>query len=116
MRRSVIMDSTERRSQTRAEFCFAEHLSKSTYHELKKRGLGPDELVVPGSMIIRITPEARDAWHTKMAELAKGEAARIEAERRREFAVIAGKAAAASPLHVSRRGSRSAPRHPRTRR
>jgi hypothetical protein len=97
------MNSTERRSQTRAEFCLAEHLSKSTYHALRKRGLGPEELVVPGLKIIRITPEARDAWHTKMAELAKGEAARIEAERRRELASIAGRAAAASPLHISKR-------------
>jgi hypothetical protein len=109
------MDGTERRSQTRAEFCFTEHLSKSTYHELKKRGLGPDELVVPGSKIIRITPESRDAWRMKMAELAKGEAAQIEAERRRELAALAGKAAAASPLHVSRRGPRSAPHQGRPR-
>ena len=97
------MDSTERRSQTPTEFCFAEHLSKSTYHELKKRGLGPVELVVPGTKIIRITPEARDAWHAMMAELAGTESARLEAERRRELAVMAGKAAAASPRHASRR-------------
>jgi hypothetical protein len=109
------MDSTERRSLTRAEFCFAEHLSKSTYHELKKRGLGPDEFVVPGSKIIRITPQARDAWHAKMAELAKGEAARIEAERRHELAVIAGKAAAASPLHVSKRVAHEQQRERRAR-
>jgi hypothetical protein len=97
------MDSTERRSQTPTEFCFAEHLSKSTYHELKKRGLGPVELVVPGTKIIRITPEARDAWHAKMAELSKSESAQLEAERRREIAAIAGKIAAQSPRHVSRR-------------
>ena len=34
--------------------------------------------------------------------VAKGEAARLEAERRRELAVIAGRAAAQSPLHVSK--------------
>jgi len=86
---------------TRAEFCSAEHLSKSTYHNLKKRGLGPEELVVPGSRIIRITAESRQRWHERMAELAKSEAA--EAERRRELAAVAGRIAAKSPLHISRR-------------
>jgi hypothetical protein len=109
------MDSTERRSQTPTEFCFAEHVSKSTYHELKKRGLGPVELVVPGTKIIRITPEARDAWHAMMAELAGTESARLEAERRRAQAAEAGRIAATSPRHVSRR-PRSASRQRRARR
>ena len=39
-----------------------------------------------------------------MAELARGEAARLEAERRRELATIAGQIATQSPRHVSRRG------------
>jgi hypothetical protein len=50
-----------------------------------------------------------------MAELARGEAARLEAERRRELATIAGQIATQSPRHVSRRGVRSTPT-PRRRR
>jgi hypothetical protein len=97
------MNDTAERSLTRAEFCSAEHLSKSTYHNLKKRGLGLEELVVPGSRIIRITAESRQRWHERMDELAKSEAAQLEAERRRELAAVAGRIAAKSPLHVSRR-------------
>ena len=45
-------------SETIAAFCDAENLSKSSYYELQKRGLGPEELRPPGTKIIRITPEA----------------------------------------------------------
>ena len=38
-----------------------------------------------------------------MAALAKTEDAKLETERRRAQAAIAGKVAAASPLHVSKR-------------
>jgi len=101
------MDIDQRRSLSQKQFCWVENISKAKFYELKKRGLAPDETNIDG--LLRITPKAREEWHERMAKLAKGEAARIEAERRRELAVIAGKAAAASPLHVSRRGSRSAP-------
>jgi hypothetical protein len=35
---------------------------------LKKRGLAPDVLEIPGSNIRPITAAARAAWHTRMAE------------------------------------------------
>ena len=76
-------------------------MSATKYHDLKNKGLGPEELNVDG--MIRITPEARAEWRERMAELARSEAAQLEAERRRELAVIAGRAAAASPLHISKR-------------
>jgi hypothetical protein len=88
------------RSLTRGEFCYVENMSPTKYHDLKNKGLGPEELNVDG--MIRITPEARAKWRERMAELARSEAAQLEAERRRELAVIAGRAAAQSPLHVSR--------------
>ena len=66
-------------------------------------GRGPDVLHVPGTRIERITPEARQAWRERMAELAKSETAQLEAERRRAQAAEAGKLAAQSPNHVSRR-------------
>jgi hypothetical protein len=87
---------------TIAQFCRAEHLSKSSYYELRRRGLGPDELRLPGTKIIRITAEARAAWRERMAEFARSEAAQLEAERRRKMASVAGQVAARSPRHISR--------------
>jgi hypothetical protein len=96
-------------SETISEFCLAERFSKSFYYGLKKRGLGPEEFEVPGTRVKRITPEAHTAWRERMAALAKSETAQLEAKRRRELATIAGRIAAASPRHVSRRGPRSTP-------
>jgi len=95
------MDIDPRRSLSQKQFCWVENISLAKYFELKKRGLGPAITDIDG--VQRITPEAREEWHERMAELAKSEAARLEAERRRELAVIAGRAAAASPLHISKR-------------
>jgi hypothetical protein len=95
------MDIDPRRSLSQNEFCWLERISKSKYYQLRKKGLAPDETNICG--VIRITPEARETWHARMAALAKSEAARLEAERRRELAVIAGRLAAQSPNHVSRR-------------
>ena len=104
-----------RRSKTVSEFCFAQRFSKSFYYELKRRGLNPDELEILG--VKRITPEAEEAWLARMAALAKTEDAKLESERRRAQAAIAGKAAAASPRHVSKRGRAAvAPPPMRTRR
>jgi hypothetical protein len=93
---------------TRANWRARRNVSKTTHAKLKNLGLAPDEYNVPGTRIIRITEAADVAWAERMAEFAKSEEARLEAERRREIAVQAGKAAAASPLHVSRRGMRPA--------
>ena len=90
------MDFDPRRSLTRNEFCYAEHLSPAKYFDLKKRDLTPVELNIDG--IFRITPEAREEWRARMAKLAKGKAAQLEAKRRQELAPIA----ALSPKHVSR--------------
>lgn len=82
------------------------NVSKSTYFKLKALGLTPDEYNVPGTRLSRITEAADAAWELRMTELTKSEAAQLEAERRRELAAIAGKAAAASPAHVSKRSAR----------
>ena len=101
------MDVDPQRSLSLGEFCYAERISKNKYYELKKRGLGPDGTDIDG--LQWITPESREAWHERMAERAKSEAARLEAERRRELAVIAGCAAAQSPLHVSKQKRQKPP-------
>ena len=105
------MDIDPRRSLSQQEFCWLENISKAKFYELKKRGLTPDEIDIGG--VLRITPKAREEWHERMAELAKSEAARLEAERRRELAIIAARAAAASPNHVSKNRARPVQRHRR---
>jgi hypothetical protein len=100
-----------KRSWSRTEFCFIKNISRAKYFDLKKRGLAPDEENIDG--LIRISPEARESWHARMFEIAQSEAARLEGERRRELAVIAGRAAAQSPLHVSRQKQQKPPRRGR---
>lgn len=95
------------RSMTLREFRYVENMSAAKYYDLKNKGLGPEELNVDG--MIRITPEARAKWRERMAELARSEAAQLEAERRRELAVIAGCAAAQSPKHVSKQKQQKPP-------
>jgi hypothetical protein len=84
-------------------WCHAKGFSISTGYEIKKSGMGPKLLEVPGVRGARVTPEADAAWEQRMAELAKSEAAQLEADRRREIAAVAGRIAAASPR--SKRGT-----------
>lgn len=95
---------TNQHSQTIAEFCAHERISKATFYKLRAAGLGPDELRAPKTTIVRITAEARAAWHQRMADLRNSEAVLLEEAHRREQAVAAGKIAALSAQHVSRRG------------
>jgi hypothetical protein len=98
------MDIDPRRSLSRLQFCWVENISPAKYHELQKKGLGPAVTDIDG--VQRITPEARAEWHQLMAERAKSGAVRLETARRRELAIIAGRAAAASPNHVSKNRAR----------
>lgn len=98
----------DERSLTIAGFCAVETISKSYYFDLRRRGLAPDETRVPDSNLVRITPAARAAWHERMKTLAQSKDAGLERQRRTEHARIAGVAAALSPVHVSRRGPRTA--------
>jgi hypothetical protein len=91
-------NSMVRRSLTRHEFCFKKCISPSTFHKLKRQGLSPKQ-----DYLGRISPEAEDAWDELMASLAESEAAKLKAVRRRAQAAEAGRIAAASPLHVSKR-------------
>jgi hypothetical protein len=94
------------RSYTIQRFCEVEDFSEAKYHELQRLGLGPQETRIPHSNIVRITPEARRAWHQRLHELAQTEEAQLERRRRSELSSIAGKRAAASPLHISNRRRR----------
>ena len=105
------MDIDPRRSLSRLQFCWVENISPAKYHELQKKGLGPAVTDIDG--VQRITPEARAEWHQLMAERAKSGAVRLETARRRELAIIAGRAAAASPNHVSKNRARPVQRRRR---
>jgi hypothetical protein len=79
-----------------------EALSKSTYYALRKAGLGPRELRVPRSKIVRVV-ESHASWRERMAALAKSEAGALEEMHRHKQAAMAGQTAAKSPTHISRR-------------
>jgi hypothetical protein len=91
------------RSLTIAEFCALERISKAAYYGLRGRGLRP-----PGTSIVRITAQARREWHARIGEAQKSQAAELEVARRSAQAAEAGRIAAQSPAHVSKRhaGSR----------
>jgi hypothetical protein len=109
--------AVEERALTIAEFCDVENLSRATYYKLKRLGYGPEEtrILVAGVVLIRIAPAARLDWHKKLAALRDSEAGALEFARRQAQAVVAGKLAAASPAHVSRRTTVAARPPPRRR-
>jgi predicted DNA-binding transcriptional regulator AlpA len=59
-----------RRDLTIRRFCQKHRIGKSTYYDLKKRGLGPKELHIGKS--VRITAEADDEWVQRMEAQAAG--------------------------------------------
>lgn len=89
-------------SLTIDQFCKIENLSRYSFFRLRQRGLAPRLLHVPGTRILRVTPEARRQWHLRMEALEKEQAAALEQAQRVEQARRAGQASARSPLHVSR--------------
>ena len=100
--------------KTLAEFLAQKHISKAFYYGLRKRGLGADETRYPGSRVIRISAAAERSFDERLAEYAKSETAKLEAERRRAQAAQAGRIAAQSERHVSKR--RQQPSKPRRQR
>ena len=86
---------------TISEWCRAKGICIATYYKLKKLGLTPAELHIPGTIIKRITPEADREWIARMAELTKTKEYKREAKRRTDLAKKAGKLAAKSSKHVS---------------
>ena len=101
----------EERAMTIADFCYRENLSRSLYYKLKRVGLGPEETRILN--LVRISPEARAKWHAILAERRQSAAAALESERKRVQTAQAGRLAAQSPKHVSRRAA--PPRRPHRR-
>jgi predicted DNA-binding transcriptional regulator AlpA len=55
---------SERRALTIPQFCRKYRLSRSTYFDMQKRGLGPTEMRIT-ERTIRISPRAEDEWVAK---------------------------------------------------
>jgi predicted DNA-binding transcriptional regulator AlpA len=64
-----------RRDLTIRRFCQKHRIGKSTYYDLRKRGLGPKELHIGKS--VRITAEADDEWVQRMQAQAAGNVPRF---------------------------------------
>jgi hypothetical protein len=77
-------------------FCRRRRIGISTYYKMRKDGHGPRELRIPGSSIVRITPQAEADWIAKMEQTPRSEKLAARAAK-------AGKAAVASSRHPSRR-------------
>jgi hypothetical protein len=97
------MADADQRSETISEFCVRERISRATFFKLQRAGLGPK--TVRFFNVVRITAEARQEWHARIAELNHTQESARERLRRIELARSAGRAAAKSPLHVSNRAS-----------
>ena len=90
------------------EFCWRNAIGLGTYHKMKRLGLGPDEMRV--NNVVRITAESEKKWqrartYPKGDEAKAKTAAEAKAKARGRNA---GKLAAQSPRHVSKRKRQSA--------
>jgi hypothetical protein len=56
-------------SHTIDEFCKLERICRSTYYNLQRTGLGPDEILIGSHR--RITARARRRWHEKRERAAR---------------------------------------------
>jgi hypothetical protein len=91
------------RSLTRKQFCKAEGISLSTYATLKRLGHGPDETNIPGMTLVRISAENHRQWRLNNEKWSKSKEGKLEVQRRINNARNAGKKAAESADHVSKR-------------
>ena len=86
------------------QWCARRGISRTTFCEWEKRGRAPTVIRVGG--VARITARNDEAWERSEARRAKTKAARLEAQRRSKTNTAAGRIAAQSPLHVSKREKR----------
>jgi hypothetical protein len=92
--------------ETIGQYCDRKHISRATFHKQQRLGIGPKLTRYPHSNMVRISRKASRENDALIAELAQQEDAKLERQRRVEQASAAGKAAALSPRHVSRRSPR----------
>jgi len=89
------------------EFCQRHRISETKYFSLRKKGLGPRELVI-GARSIRITQESDIEWQQRMAEYAVSQQARRERERQLELARAGAARSIASANHYNNQRRRLA--------
>jgi hypothetical protein len=87
-------DDLQQPSKTIPQFCEVENLSASSYFKLKRLGLGPDEMRIPGTEIVRITATAHRGWRERMIALGQTKQAELERQRRVSQRRAAGLSAA----------------------
>jgi len=85
-------------ARTIPEWCEGKRICIASYYKLRRMGLTPDKLHVPGTNITRITPEADRAWIARMAELTKTKEYKREAKRRTDSAKKAGRLSILDPM------------------
>jgi hypothetical protein len=99
------------RSHTIDAFCELEQLSPHSYYKLRRLGLGPREMRVPGTKIVRISEAARREWRTRLEQVGASEQAEHEFRVRAAECSRAAKLGVDSPRHPCHRptaaGSRS---------
>jgi hypothetical protein len=83
------------------EFCTRNRISLSTWWKLRREGRGPRTMQL--GHVSRITRDAELDWRREMEAHASTAKAKLERQRRSDYARQLGKAAAKSPSHISAR-------------
>jgi hypothetical protein len=98
----------ERASFTLGEICARNAISLSKLNDLRRAGRGPKLMYI--DRLIRVSVEAEREWLKQLENPTDDQQEKIEAQRRlySEIGSIAGKAAAASPHHISHKNKRAA--------
>src|SRR4051794_11784812 len=100
--------AAERASFSLGEICERNAISLSKLNDLRRRGLGPKLMFI--DRLIRVSVEAEQEWLKQLENPTEDQQEKIKAQRERysKIGMKAGKAAAASPDHISRKNKRDA--------
>ncbi len=93
-------ETVPRKSLSPAEFCDKHAVSLTFYHKLRRMGL-LQVTYVPGTRKVIITPKNERDYERKLEKAQNDRTVKLEVERRRQAAVIAGNRAAQSPKHIA---------------
>jgi hypothetical protein len=84
-----------------------EDISAASFYKLKRLGLGPYELRLPGTNIVRII-ESSGHWRQRMLEVSATKSAKLATSRRREQTKAAAQRSIASEQHIRHQRRRAA--------
>jgi hypothetical protein len=98
-------EKAEQSAYTREQFCKAHgNISLSSWRKMRREGWAPDIMLFGTQHMV--SRESAQKWRRDREAEAKSDAAILEHERLVAHGKIIGAKAAASPLHVSKRGKR----------